>query len=144
MIDAVRDYLPPTLQLAHLKTIDRRPPELDDRSLIIALHETGWDGLITNNNKMLDVSAEVAAIVKTKLTVIAIEGLGHDPVPSVRSCSSCPASPSGSDPSKPTSFGLPTDSGHPPTPGTTSWRQPPDAIEIPTSFGARSVSPTKK
>jgi hypothetical protein len=58
--------------------------ELDDRSLIIiALHETGWDGLITNNYKMLDVPAEVAAIVKTRLTVIATEGLGHDPLRAV-------------------------------------------------------------
>ncbi|HEY5879521.1 MAG TPA: hypothetical protein VIU11_11450 [Nakamurella sp.] len=68
LINAVRDSLPPTLQLSHLKAIDRRMPELDDRLLIIALHQTGWDGLITNNYKMLDVPAEVAAIVKTKLT----------------------------------------------------------------------------
>ena len=53
------------------------------RSLIIALHQGGWNGLITNNYKMLDVPAEVAAIVKTKLTVVAVEGLGHDPLRAV-------------------------------------------------------------
>ena len=58
-------------------------PELDDRPLIIALRQSGWDGLITNNYKMLDVPGEVAAIVKTKLTVIAVEGLGHDPLRAV-------------------------------------------------------------
>lgn len=83
LINAVRDYLPSTVRLAHLKSIDRRMQELDDRSLIIALHQAAWDGLITNNYKMLDVPAEVAAIVKTKLTVIAIEGLGHDPLRAV-------------------------------------------------------------
>jgi hypothetical protein len=83
LINAIGDYLPPTVPLAHLKSIDRRMPELDDRPLIIALHQTSWDGLITNNYKMLDVPSEVAAIVKTKLTVVAVEGLGHDPLRAV-------------------------------------------------------------
>ena len=83
LIDAVFDFLPADMQIAHLKVIDRRLSDLDDRSLVIALHQSGWDGLITNNYKMLDVPEEVAAIVKTKLTVIAIEGLGHDPLRAV-------------------------------------------------------------
>lgn len=83
LIDAVYDFLPADMQIAHLKVIDRRLSDLDDRSLVIALHQSGWDGLITNNYKMLDVPEEVAAIVKTKLTVIAIEGLGHDPLRAV-------------------------------------------------------------
>lgn len=83
LIEAVRTYLPTNLEIAHLKNIDRRMSDLDDRSLIIALHQGGWNGLITNNYKMLDVPAEVAAIVKTKLTVVAVEGLGHDPLRAV-------------------------------------------------------------
>jgi len=81
LIEAVRPYLPTDLEVTHLRGIDRRMSDLDDRSLIIALRQAGWDGLITNNYKMLDVPAEVAAIVKTKLTVVAVEGLGHDPIP---------------------------------------------------------------
>ena len=46
-------------------------------TLFIALHQLGWDGLITNNYKMLDVPTEVAATVKTKAVVVAIEGLGR-------------------------------------------------------------------
>lgn len=83
LITAVRDFLPVDMHIAHLKDIDRRMSDLTDRQLIIALHQAGWDGLITNNYKMLDVPEEVAAIVKTKLTVIAIEGLGHDPLRAV-------------------------------------------------------------
>ncbi len=83
LINAVRPYLPTTLDVVHLRGIDPRMSDLDDRSLIIALHQFGWDGLITNNYKMLDVPAEVAAIVKTKLTVVAVEGLGHDPIRAV-------------------------------------------------------------
>ena len=83
LINAVRPYLPTTLDVMHLHGIDPRMSDLDDRSLIIALHQAGWDGLIANNYKMLDVPAEVAAIVKSKLTVVAVEGLGHDPIRAV-------------------------------------------------------------
>jgi len=55
LINAVRPYLPATLDVVHLHGIDPRMSDLDDRSLIIALHQGGWDGLITNNYKMLDV-----------------------------------------------------------------------------------------
>ena len=89
-------------------------PELDDRPLIIALHQTGWDGLITNNYKMLDVPGEVAAIVKTKLTVIAVEGLGHDPLRAVGALLlELPGVPDESAPGMPTSPArLPTTSTH--------------------------------
>jgi hypothetical protein len=56
---------------------------LDDRTLFLALHHLGWHGLITNNYKMLDVPAELAAIVRTQAVVVAVEGLGHDPLRAV-------------------------------------------------------------
>lgn len=39
--------------------------------------------MITNNYKMLDVPTEIAPIVTTKMIIIAIEGLGHDPLRAV-------------------------------------------------------------
>lgn len=83
LINAVRSYLPSDLVINSLHKIDSRLADLSDRRLFIALHHMGWDGLITNNYKMLDVPAEVAAIVKTKAVVVAIEGLGHDPLRAV-------------------------------------------------------------
>ena len=83
LINAVRDYLPADLEVRSLREIDPRLSDLEDRPLFIALHQLGWDGLITNNYKMLDVPSEIAAIVKTKATVIAVEGLGHDPLRAV-------------------------------------------------------------
>lgn len=83
LINAVCGYLPAELELRSLREIDARLSDLDDRPLFIALHQLGWDGLITNNYKMLDVPTEIAAIVKTKMIVIAIEGLGHDPLRAV-------------------------------------------------------------
>lgn len=40
------------------------------------------DGLVKNYT-MLDVPEEVAAIVKTKAVVVAVEALGHDPIRAV-------------------------------------------------------------
>ena len=83
LINAVRAYLPSNLELQSLHEIDPRLSDLDDRPLIIGLHQLGWDGLITNNYKMLEVPTEIAAIVTTKMIIIAIEGLGHDPLRAV-------------------------------------------------------------
>lgn len=68
------------IRLVPLRGIDPRLPKLDDRDLIIALHQLGHVGLVTNNYKMLRNPRELAAILKTKLTVFAIEGIGHDPI----------------------------------------------------------------
>lgn len=74
------DYLPEALELRSLHDIDPRLTAMDDRPLIIALHQLGWHGLITNNYKMLYEPHEVAAIVETRCVVVAVEGLGHDPL----------------------------------------------------------------
>lgn len=80
LINAIRPYLPAVLEIRSLREIDPRLSDLDDRSLFLALYQMNWDGLITNNYKMLDVPSEIAAIVKTKAVVVAVEGLGHDPL----------------------------------------------------------------
>jgi hypothetical protein len=69
--------------VSSLHQIDRRLCDLDDRSLLIALRQLGWNGLITNNYRMLAVPHEIAAIIKTRTTVVAVEGLGHDPLRAV-------------------------------------------------------------
>lgn len=83
LINRIQPYLPGDIELASLHQLDRRLSELGDRELFIALHQLGWDGLITNNYKMLDVPAEMAAVIKTKMVLIAIVGLGHDPLRAV-------------------------------------------------------------
>lgn len=83
LINAVREYLPANIVLDHLSTIDPRLSDLSDRALFIALWQLGYQGLVTNNYKMLDVPQEIAAIVKTKAVVVAVEALGHDPIRAV-------------------------------------------------------------
>lgn len=69
------------LKLVPLRHIDRRLPALDDdRKLLIALYQLGYRGLVTNNYKMLLNPEELAAILRTGITVFAIEGVGHDPL----------------------------------------------------------------
>lgn len=54
--------------------------DLDDRDLIIALHQLGYKGFVTSNYKMLQNPRELAAVLKTEVSVFAIEGVGHDPI----------------------------------------------------------------
>jgi hypothetical protein len=83
LIHSIREYLPVDLELSHIQSIDPRLSELSDRRLFIAIKQLGYDGLVTNNYKMLDVPEEVAAIIKTKAVVVAVEALGHDPIRAV-------------------------------------------------------------
>lgn len=68
------------IELVPLRKIDPRLTGLDDRALVVALHQLRFRGLVTNNYKMLKNPKELAAIVATKLTVFAIEGVGDDPI----------------------------------------------------------------
>ena len=62
--------------MAHLPNLDPRLSDLSDRQLFIALAQLGFDGLVTNNYKMLDVPNEIAAIVKIKVGGCHSRGVG--------------------------------------------------------------------
>ncbi|MBA3983737.1 MAG: hypothetical protein H0X61_09440 [Acidimicrobiia bacterium] len=79
ILAALAEYIV-DIELDPLPQIDHRLPGLDDRELVIALHQLGYPGLVTNNYKMLKNPRELAAIIATRLTVFAIEGVGHDPI----------------------------------------------------------------
>ena len=68
------------IELVPLRTIERKLTRLDDRELLIALKQLGFEGLVTLNYKMLRNPSELAAVLKTELTVFAVEGVGHDPI----------------------------------------------------------------
>lgn len=80
LLDALQPFLPADLELAHIFAIDSRMSDLGDRELIVQLAAWGWDGLITNNYRMLNIPEEIAAVVSTRTVLIAIEKLGHDPI----------------------------------------------------------------
>ena len=68
------------IHLVPLRAIDPALTQFDDRKLLIALSRLGFEALVTLNYKMLRNPRELAAVLKTKLTVFAVEGVGHDPV----------------------------------------------------------------
>ena len=80
ILRCLHEFLPEHINLLPLRRIHARLPELDDRPLLIALHQLGIQVLVTNNYKMLRRPEELAAVLKTKVTVVAIEGTGDDPL----------------------------------------------------------------
>ncbi|MGI9156818.1 MAG: hypothetical protein ACR2FG_09305 [Marmoricola sp.] len=70
------EWLPGDVQLDHIASIDQRLSGLDDRELIIALRQLGFDGLVTNNWRMLNIPMEIAAIVATRSVVVAMRDMG--------------------------------------------------------------------
>lgn len=80
LLTSMARWIPPDIDLVHLTQIDTRLSDVSDRELFIALHQMGWDGLVTNNWRMLNIEHEIAAIVKTKATVVAMKGMGDDPI----------------------------------------------------------------
>jgi hypothetical protein len=54
--------------------------EFEDHDLAYELHRRAFPVMITNNHKMLDDRRVLVAIEQTRLTVVAIEGAGDDPI----------------------------------------------------------------
>lgn len=63
ILKALADYMP-DLELRPLREIDPALTRLDDRDLALALRQEGYDWLITNNYRMLQNPAELAAIMQ--------------------------------------------------------------------------------
>lgn len=56
--------------------------DLDDWEVLLALHhhERPWDGLITTDTSILNQPLELAVLIQTKLTLVAVREAGHNPV----------------------------------------------------------------
>jgi hypothetical protein len=82
IVEVLDDYIEEAA-LVHLPAIDPRlTVGLDDWQVLLALHhdERPWDGLITTDADMVSRPRELCAIMATKLTVVAAEAAGHDPL----------------------------------------------------------------
>lgn len=80
LVHAFTPFIPPAITLEHLTKIDPALSRVADNELVLELHARGYDGLVTTDYHMLDDPESVAAMVATKLTVVAIEAAGHDPL----------------------------------------------------------------
>lgn len=79
VIHALRPWMG-NVRLLPLRHIHPVLTTLDDRELIIMLSQLGLDGLVTLNYKMLRNPRELAAILRTRLPVLAVERVGDDPL----------------------------------------------------------------
>ncbi len=68
------------VEFVPLREIDPRLTELADRDLFLALRQEDFDWLATNNYRMLRNPDELAAIMKARMKVFAVEALGDDPL----------------------------------------------------------------
>ena len=79
ILAALSDWLG-DVELLPIERIDPRLINLGDRQLVVALYQLGYGGLVTNNYRMLQNPVELAEVIKTKLSIFAIEGVGDDPI----------------------------------------------------------------
>lgn len=68
------------VQLTPIQLVHPKMADLLDWQVIVALHRRGFHALVTNDYHMLYEHKVLAALQVTRLSLIAIESLGHDPV----------------------------------------------------------------
>lgn len=79
VLDCLVQFLP-DLRLVPLRRIHPALTDMPDRRLLLALEGLGWPVLVTNNHKMMQNPSQIAGLLKTRLTLFVVEGLGHDPI----------------------------------------------------------------
>lgn len=81
IVEALVEYQA-AAELVPLRDIDERLTEVDDWQVILALHHHArpWDGLITTDTSMLNQPLELAVLIQTRLTLVAVKEAGHNPV----------------------------------------------------------------
>jgi hypothetical protein len=81
IVKALNDYIP-EVELVPLRVIDPLLAEIDDWEVLLALHhhERPWDGLITNDHRILNLPREMAVLSQTNLSLVVAQSVGHDPI----------------------------------------------------------------
>lgn len=79
ILRSVERFLP-ELALHWIRDLPGSLNEFEDHDLIYELHRRGFPVMVTNNHKMLDDRRVLVAIELTRVTVVALEGSGDDPV----------------------------------------------------------------
>lgn len=81
IIGALNDFIPEA-ELVPLRQIDPILSEIDDWEVLLSLrhHKRRWDGLITNDGRMVNLPREMAVLRQTNLTLVIAHDAGHDPI----------------------------------------------------------------
>jgi hypothetical protein len=80
LLEIIQTYTP-ELDLRPIRSINARlTGGLPDHRLILALHQLGVEGLVTNDDSMLALPEVLAIVEQTGFTVVACRRTGHDPL----------------------------------------------------------------
>src|SRR5215210_1763422 len=81
IVNALNDFIP-EVELVPVREIEALLAELDDWEVLLALHhhERPWDGLITNDHRILNLPREMAVLRQTNLSLVVAQSVGHDPI----------------------------------------------------------------
>lgn len=80
LVESIKQAAPLPVQLHSVFEIDPRLADMDDRPLIIALSQLGFDAIATLNYLMLEVDTELAAILATRIGFVCIRAAGSNPI----------------------------------------------------------------
>jgi len=81
IVAALNEFIPEA-ELVPIRDIDPLLAEIEDWQVLLALlhHAQPWDGLITNDARMLNLPREMAVLRQTNLTLVVAHDSGHDPI----------------------------------------------------------------
>jgi hypothetical protein len=82
IVNALNEFIP-EVDLVPLREIDAAlTSEIEDWEVLLALHhhERPWDGLITNDHRILNLPREIAVVRQTNLSLVEAQSVGHDPI----------------------------------------------------------------
>ena len=80
LVRCIEEAAPQSIELRSVREIDTRLSDMDDRPLVIALSQLGYDALATNNFRMLDEAKELAAIIATRIGFVCVKSAGHNAI----------------------------------------------------------------
>ena len=81
IVDCLSSYIVQS-ELVPIRRVRDDLPRLDDWRLFIELHrhERPWDGLVTNDDKLLALPKEMTVLSQTNLTLVVVKSQGHNPI----------------------------------------------------------------
>jgi hypothetical protein len=81
IVDCLTTYLTRS-QLVPIRRVREDLPTLADWQVMVELcrHERAWDGLVTNDDKLLALPKEMTVLSQTGLTLVSVRSQGHNPI----------------------------------------------------------------
>jgi hypothetical protein len=80
LVRSITGAVPSSIALKSIYEVDPRLSDLGDRQLIIALHQLGFDVMVSNDHRILNVPEELAALLATKLDFVCVRSMANSSI----------------------------------------------------------------